>query len=285
MLKEREVFAAMRRHAEELLYSLFALESGRYELGPSLPPADERVRLSAPTWALVLEGVRRKYSLERLGARLGGRDVILRPTTAFPRVVEALAPTSDERRVCALLDGTRSLAEIRAAIGGRIPESIVFAVAWTLHVAGAVEAGAGAADVRYASTVVTTEDGGERRARPRVDGAAQLAAEEAVERERIASKRAQIADADYFAVLGVARDANEHELRRAHERLRGDFDPTRFSPETAAHHRDDLAEIRDVLDEAARVLLLRPVRERYAAHLPAPSADDAGDDETGGSRA
>jgi hypothetical protein len=282
LLKESEVFAVMRHHAEELFYSLFALQTGRYQLGPELPPADDRVRLSSPLWALLLEGVRRKYGLERLSARLGGRDIVLRPTTAFPRLLEAAALSADERRVCALLDGARSLGEVRAAIGGRVAESTVFAIAWVLRVAGAVEAGAGPVDVRSASTVVTGEDTGDRRARPRIQDEAQRAAEEAVERERIASKRAQITDADYFAILGVGRDASEHELRRAYERLRADFDPGRFSAEAAAQHREALDEIRTVLDEAARVLLLPAVRARYAAHLPA--AVDSDDDVPAGER-
>jgi hypothetical protein len=274
LLKEGEVFAVMRHHAEEVLYSLFALQAGHYQLGPSLPPADERLRLSSPVWAQLLEGVRRKYGLERLSACLGGRDVVLRPTPSFSPLLDAAALTADERRVCALLDGTRSLGEIRTAIGGRIAESTVFAIAWVLRVAGAVEVGTGPIDVRE-SAVVAQEDPGDRRGGPRLQGEAQRAAEEAVERERIASKRAQVVDADYFAVLGVGRDANEHELRRAHERLRADFDPARFSPDAAAQHHEALEEIRAVLDEAARVLLLPAVRARYAAHLPAPA--DPGD--------
>jgi hypothetical protein len=273
-LKEREVFGVMRRHAEEVLYSLCALERGAFELRPTLPSAEDRVRLSAPLWALLLEGVRRKYGLERLGAHLGGRELVLRPTTSFSRVVEAAGLTADERRVVALLDGVRTLGEVRAAIGGRVPESVVFALAWLLVVSGAADSGgAGATDVRYASTVVTADDVGERRAQRRLDGPEQVAAEEAVERERIASKRAQIADADYFAILGVARDASEHELRRAHERLRADFDAVRFSAAAAEEHREALDEIRDVLDEAARVLLHPGVRQRYAANLPAATED------------
>jgi hypothetical protein len=268
VLKEREIFPAMRRHAEELLYSLFALEAGRYELGPSLPAAEERVRLSAPTWALILEGVRRKYGLERLTALLGGRGLVLRPTTSFERVVEAAALSAEERRVVALLDGGRSLAEVRAALGGRIAESVVFALAWMLRAAGAVDAGEGVGDLRSASTVVTAPpESAERRTQPRADGA-QRSVEEQVERERIASKRAQIADANYFAILGVARDASDHELRRAHERLRADFDPAHFSPETATAHREALEEIGEILDEALRVLLVRGIRAHYAEHLP-----------------
>jgi hypothetical protein len=143
-----------------------------------------------------------------------------------------------------------------------------------LRVAGAVETGSGPADLRHASTVVTDQEPSERRARPRTIDEAQLAAERNVEQERIASKAAQVADADYFTILGVPRSASDHELRRAHERLCADYDPSRFSPDAAAQHREALAEIREVLDEAARVLLNRRARERYAAHLLAVDEAD-----------
>ncbi len=263
LIKESEVFAVVRRHVEEIAYALFALESGGYALGPELPAAEDRARL-APAWALIFEGVRRKYSLERLLRCLGGRAAVSRPTTLFAEVVEAAGLSAEERRAAAVFDGARSIADARAE-GGR--EALLAAVAWSLRACGALDAGAGeAADLRYASTVVTG-DGAERRARPRVVDPEQERAERAVERERIASKRAQVLDADYFGVLGVARDASPHELRRAHDRLRTEFRADRFSPEVAAEHGPALAEIAEVLDEALRVLLTAPVRARYAARL------------------
>jgi hypothetical protein len=270
LLKESEIFAVLRRHVEDLFFSLFALEAGHYRMGPSLPAAEERVRLSAGGWALLLEGVRRKYGLERLSARLGGRDAVLHPTTLTPRVIEGAELTADERRIVALIDGTRTLGEVRAALGGRAGEGAVFAVAWALRVAGALDAGSGVNDLRHASTVVTADTAGERRAQPRALDDAQASAERAVERERIASKRAQILDADYFAILGVGRDVSEHELRRAHLRLVTDFDAARFAEEVATEQVEALGEIREVLDEALRVLIHKTVRERYAAHLDPP---------------
>ena len=91
---------------------MFALQSGEYKLGPELPPPDDRVRASTSTWALVAEGVRRKYGLERLSAHVP-RDAVLSPTTLFPRALEAAALTADERRVAMLFDGQRSIADVR----------------------------------------------------------------------------------------------------------------------------------------------------------------------------
>ena len=118
LLKESEIFPAVRRHVEELFFSIFALDAGRYRLGPSLPSTEDRVRLPAGGWALTLEGVRRKYGLERLSSLLGGREAVLHPTSFAPRVIEAAGLSTDERRIVALIDGTRTLGELRKALGG-----------------------------------------------------------------------------------------------------------------------------------------------------------------------
>ncbi len=280
LLKESELFPVVRRHAEEIFYSLFSLQAGRYRLGSLLPAADDRVRMASPTSALLMEGIRRKYGLERLNALLKSRDAVLHPTTAFPREVERASLSSDERRAANLIDGERTLGDVRVALGGRVPESALFGVAWGLHVLGALETSADADDLRYASTVITT-DTGERRAQPRHRDDTRHRAEQGVERERIVAKRAQILDADYFTVLGVSRDASDHELQRAHARLRADFDGATLEPETVAAHGDDLAEIRVVLDEALRVLSVRSVRDAYAAHLAPEPAYGANDDPRG----
>ncbi len=267
LLKEGEVFAAARRHLEEVFFSCFALQSGDYRLGPELPPADDRVRTSTTTRALVLEGVRRKYGLERLASLLGGRDAVLAPTTSFPGVVETAVLSPEERRVAVLFDGHRSLGDIRAALGRGVAESLVFGVAWGLAVVGALGHGDTPNDLRSASTVVTMDASGERRARPRTVDAAQRTAERAIERERIGVKRAQILDADYFTILGATRDATEHELRAAHARLRADFDAAQFDEETRLEQAAALAEINEVLDEALRVLCVPSIRASYAAHV------------------
>jgi hypothetical protein len=277
LLKESEVFPTLRRYVEEVFHSLFALENGRYELGPSLPEAADRVRLPS-LWVLLFEGVRRKYGPERLAARLGGRELVLHPTTLFARVVEVSALTVEERRVAALFDGERSLAEVRIALGNRVAESAVSQVAFALRVTGALETDASKAshELRSASTVISHDLAAERRAQPRVLDPAQVALEETVERERISAKRAQVMDADYFTVLGVGREANAHELQRAHARLRADFDAVRFTVAVAAENADALAEIADVLDEALRVLAHPGVRARYIEHLlPAGESEDA----------
>ena len=84
-----------------------------------------------------------------------------------------------------------------------------------------------------------------------------------------------VEDGDYFAVLGVARDATGYEVRRAFLDLRRSFDASRvLVPETAGLAAD-VRKIASVLDEAYEILKDPARRERYRRAIEA-SPDMAG---------
>jgi hypothetical protein len=123
--------------------------------------------------------------------------------------------------------------------------------------------------VRAVPTLVTAPyQAADRRTRarpseraPERDGARPAA------RGRELAKRAQVQDGDYFAVLGLGRDASAHEVARAFERLKREFAVERFAEPIRAELHEALAEIAEVLDEAHRVLADDAVRAAYRAHL------------------
>lgn len=273
MLKPNEIFPALRRHVEEIVHSCFAWESGRYRLGPEQPAPEDRLRLAQPPWAVFLEGVRRKYGLERLVDLLGPLETVLSPTTILDRALADAGLTDAERAAAELLDGERSLAGVLRTLEGLpgtpISEAGLYALCWGLVAMGAARVGAYERErlgVRAAATVVTGVGPARERRRQRRDGE-EGPQDRAIDKERIAAKRAQIADADYFAVLGLDRHASAYEIARAHERLRADFAPERFSEELRAEAAEALAEIHEVLDEAHRVLMDEAVRHAYREHL------------------
>jgi DnaJ-class molecular chaperone len=76
-------------------------------------------------------------------------------------------------------------------------------------------------------------------------------------------------DADYFALLGVTRDATGYEVRRAFLDLRRAFEPSRvLTPETA-DLADDMRKITFVLEEAYEILKDAARRERYRRAIEA----------------
>ena len=91
-------------------------------------------------------------------------------------------------------------------------------------------------------------------------------------RARVLARHAPVEEGDYFAVLGVGRDANVLDLRRAHDEILRETEPERLDPQLAQELAPELEAIRVVAGEALRVLTDDQLRPRYVAHL----ADDAG---------
>ena len=121
--------------------------------------------------------------------------------------------------------------------------------------------------LRAVSTLVeASSPARDRRTRERVE--TEKPADRAIDRERLTAKRAQIGDCDYFTVLGVDRQASDHEVRRAYERLRADFDRDRFGEPVIREMGDAIDEIDEVLDEAFRVLMDQTLRSAYLSRLP-----------------
>jgi hypothetical protein len=82
-------------------------------------------------------------------------------------------------------------------------------------------------------------------------------------RERVRARLQLVEDGDYFAVLGVAREATGYEVRRAFLELRRAFDPSRLLSPDVADLADDVRMITTVLDEAYEILKDSARRERY----------------------
>jgi hypothetical protein len=89
-----------------------------------------------------------------------------------------------------------------------------------------------------------------------------------VERDRILARHALALEGDYFEVLGVARDASPEEVLRAYELQRRQLSPAALGPELTRTLAGELATIREVLEEAVRVVGGDELRARYQQGLP-----------------
>lgn len=88
-------------------------------------------------------------------------------------------------------------------------------------------------------------------------------------RTRVRARLALVEEGDYFAVLGVARNATSYEIRRAYLELRRAFEPSRALTAETADLSDDLEVIVEVLDEAYEILRDAMRRERYRRAIEA----------------
>lgn len=93
--------------------------------------------------------------------------------------------------------------------------------------------------------------------------------DDAALRARIALRRALVDEGDYFALLGVSRDATSYDIKRAYTELRRELDPERVLSAKTADLREDLELVLEVLDEAYEILSDQVRRERYRRALEA----------------
>ena len=252
-LKPRELLPAVRRHIEDIIYSVFAWRDGAYLIANREPPS-ERIRLSRHPAALVVEGVRRKYDLDRLLDSIGSEDAVLSPRS--PNAIEAVAHVADlgteERAMLAMFDGARTLGQVVVESG--IDELTCAQLAFALVALGAVE-------VVFRGDDEVTQTGSGRSTA--LVGETDIA----IDRQRVLAKLALVEEADYFMLLGVRRDASRFEIQRAYEAARRDYARDAFPEPVADELGDELDEINELIEEAYRILLDDGMRRAYLDHL------------------
>jgi hypothetical protein len=284
-LKEGELPPLVRRHYEEIIYSVFAwpeggeppAEEGEWTLGPERAGKDESILLDEPAPALIMEGIRRKYTAPRLLRRLGGGTQVVKllaMDAAASTVLDDMALSDEERTLVRRFDGVRTLDEIRAA--ANVADEIPCALAWALVVlrlasaTRAIEAEAAPVKGAPASNGAAAGLAGPGADHPSDDGARDREQEQnqKIDRTRVLSRYALVQEGDYFEVLGLSREATAHEVRRAHQALSRDLSASSLDAQLAVELEGELRAIRSVLDEGARVLGDARLRRRYQAHLP-----------------
>ena len=88
-------------------------------------------------------------------------------------------------------------------------------------------------------------------------------------RERVRARLQLVEDGDYFALLGVPRDATGYEVRRAFLELRRAFEPGRVLTPEVIDLAEDVRKIAAVIEEAYDVLKDGARRERYRRAIEA----------------
>jgi DNA-binding NarL/FixJ family response regulator len=251
-LKPRELLPAVRHHIEDIVYSLFAWDSGEFVISAG-DPTSERIRLTRHPAALVLEGVRRKYGGELIEARLRSQSAVV--AVRSQRRLGSISAVADlspsERAVIQKLDGERTIQQ--AAEAAQVDPLIAFQLAWALIALGVAE----------------VVDHGPLASEPTPVRPRSLVGETdiAIDRQRVLAKYALVQEADYFTLLGVRRDATAFEIRRAYEAARRDYSALGFPPEVQRELAGELGEINRLIDEAYLVLREERVRRSYQANL------------------
>ncbi|MCA9710740.1 MAG: DUF4388 domain-containing protein, partial [Myxococcales bacterium] len=244
-LKAAELPRVLRNHLTRIIDSTFPWSDGRWGLEPD-QTGDDSTRVDTPVPLLIAEGVRHRMESSQLEALLGGLDQYPRfraeaAVGGARALAEPLLLSPSEEAWLPRLDGTQPLRQLVA-----LPEADeleLLGLVYVLHVLEHLElfseGGAAASDVEPGS----------------------------VDAVRIRDRLQLALEGDYFAMLGVPRDASRIDVRRAHAELRRTFADEHLEARTVATLAPQLRELRDLLDEAREVLMDESLRSAYLAHL------------------
>ena len=247
-LRQDELWPVLRAHAEWLLGKTLAVERGSGDLETELPARlqSEPAVFGGATGAEVLiETLRRvvtpELALQSLGG-LSGRFAV----GQYRSLLNECALTNQESHLVEQCPG-RTVSQVMTEAN-----SSDFAAALQALVALGV----------LTVLAPTARDvAAEKVAQPRD------AFDDAAIRARIGLRRALVEEGDYFAFLGVDREATGYQIRHAYLDLRREFDPSTLLTAATAELRDDVDVILEVLDEAYEVLRDAARRDRYRRAL------------------
>ncbi|HEX2879813.1 MAG TPA: hypothetical protein VHO25_09810 [Polyangiaceae bacterium] len=270
-LKQEQLWSALRAHAQWLLGYALSEAHSTLHIEHQVPErlASEPTVFGGATGAEVLiEVVRRVISPAQATDLLGGNTVVI-----------DLNPDSTLLNECALTSGEHealhealglNLAE--AARRSTLPDlaTLLFALQslGVLKVSRAQQSDSPRAALqmvpsprlpsRLGSVVPQTQRAAAAEATPSTHVPAEKA-----QRARITARKAVVDQGDYFAVLGVSPAATLHDIQRAYQALKHEFDPSRVLTAQTVDLADDVASIVEVLDEAYAILQDTPRREAY----------------------
>ena len=111
MLSPSEVYQAIRKQVEAIVWSLFDWTEGRvtFTIGEFEP--EHQVRILLPMRQVIMQGIKGAPDAKALVARLGRRDTVFEPSWRTEDLIEA-ALEREEVDLLSLVDGRRTLYEV-----------------------------------------------------------------------------------------------------------------------------------------------------------------------------
>ena len=134
-----DLFVAIHRHAEAIVYSLFAWTRGEYEFVIKDLTADGPMVLDLDSENVILEGIRRLKDFTRMYAGVGPLESVLRPSANADGLIYKLHLDEDESQVHSLVNGRINVEQILAM--SYLPNFETLRILFGLLAAGVVERG------------------------------------------------------------------------------------------------------------------------------------------------
>ncbi len=221
LIEPKALFVALKEQVRQRIVDCFGWPQGSFRVAPSEGPPREAQPFSADVFALIQEGIETHWAAERVLADLAPHmELRVARTRRLSQLQDRLRSDDSVQALIDALDGTRTL--WRALQGARTPRAL--AAAWVLDAAGALAYGSEAERASSSSSERTIEilrvddaaeaPSGSREEPTQAQGPA--AVQDATLRREIETRLASLDDFDHYALLGVASDASNAEIRRAY---------------------------------------------------------------------
>jgi uncharacterized protein DUF4388 len=111
-LSADQLLWAVKQQVLEIVYSLFHWRSGLFEFMEGVTDAKEKITLSMSTTKVIMEGIHRLDEWAKIRTVFPDDSLILEPALGPDQVGARPDLGIDDRKILALVDGSRSLAEI-----------------------------------------------------------------------------------------------------------------------------------------------------------------------------
>ena len=262
VLEEDEMVAALREHAREKFFEIFSWRDGQFAIrSKAHVQRGSSLGLEGHPFGLIVEGVRRTYSLKQIDRYLEAhRDAYLVAIASCAAELSEVGLTERELSWIGALDGSMTLA---AVLGD---EEWVRRLVFGLLTIEFLSIGCDAADLQNVGALISD------RSTP-----ADSAQDEAI-RGELAELANRIRNKDHYQVLEVDRSAGDEEIRVAYACLAKRTHPDRFHGASSSV-RQLAAQVFERVAEAHGTISTSDGRRAYAAELSRGKKLDAVEDE------
>lgn len=272
-LRQDQLWQVLRAHAEWIASAILRVESGSAQLEPD-PPGRLRGEPSvfgAATGAeIFVDLVRRAVPQDDALDRLGGEGSRITDGPNHGLLAECNLPPADLELLHRARGGTISDLLARATDGEIVAVIHALALLGVVEVVAAPDFGRrDSRDARGGSGREGRDGASNRSQASAVSDAEVSALDEDAIRTRVRARLELVEEGDYFAVLGITRDATGYEIRRAFMELRRAFEPSRILTPRLLDLGDDVRKIIVVIEEAYEILRDNARRERYRRAIDA----------------
>ncbi|MCL4478702.1 MAG: DUF4388 domain-containing protein [Deltaproteobacteria bacterium] len=236
LLTPEQLFDLVLKQVSEIIYSVFEWDDGIYNFIEGAPFSDEVITLDLSMWTLILEGVKRKFSPDKLKELIGSTKTIIQKTASSEDGIHILKNTEGEK-IYNLIDENKTVNNI--VTEGSMGELKTIQILGVLRLL----------ELIYPSSEKTET------------------AETPMLKIEITSKLETFKNQNLFEKLGLDKTATKEQILSAFTQLSQKYRPDRFLDGEYAEIKPLATELYNQVLEAFTIIYKDTSREKYLREL------------------